>query len=156
MKLSLEELAEKVNGWCVAHAVSPANGQAGEQVSERTIRYYRTLGLVAGPGEGGLYGELQYLQLCALRLLQAKGLPLRRVRELLFGRDAATLRELLERGLAELRAEKSSPVMALRPGSEELWRMTTLDTEFILCSRSGRGITDEQRAAILRILNPAD
>ena len=154
MKLALEQLTEKVNAWCAQHSASPANGQAGEQVSERNIRYYRTLGLVAGPGEGGLYGELQYLQLCALRLLQAKGLPLRRIRELLFGREASMLRELLERGLAELRAERSSPVLALRPGNEELWRMTTLDTDFILCSRSGRQLTEAQRAAILLILHP--
>jgi len=71
--LSAEQLAHLVNQWCADHHVFPANGQAGERMSVRNIRYYRTLGLLDPPevvgGQG--FGEKHRLQLVALRLLQA-------------------------------------------------------------------------------------
>src|SRR4051812_16202973 len=94
---SLEELSDRINAWCGEHAIQPANGQAGVAVSERNIRYYRTLGLVDAP-DGGGYGEKQLLQLTAIRLLQAQGLPLRRIRDLLYGRSLEDLREIRRRG----------------------------------------------------------
>src|SRR4051812_17369597 len=101
--ISLEELSQCINAWCEAEGIVPASGQAGEVVSERTIRYYRTLGLVDAP-EGGGYGEKHLLQLTAIRLLQAQGLALRRIRELLYGRSLKELQEIRRRGLAESRA----------------------------------------------------
>jgi hypothetical protein len=80
--LSLEELSQQVNAWCAEHGIEPASGQVGELVSERNVRYYRTLGLVDAPVDGR-YTEKHLLQLSAIRLLQAQGLPLRRIRELL-------------------------------------------------------------------------
>jgi hypothetical protein len=59
---SLEELSDRINAWCGEHGIAPASGQAGEIVSERNIRYYRTLGLIDAP-EGGGYGEKHLLQL---------------------------------------------------------------------------------------------
>ena len=80
---SVEDLAREVNEWCDRHAVAPASGQAGERMTERNIRYYRTLGLLDAPlsGGGAGYGEKHRPQLIAIRLLQAQGLPLSRVRE---------------------------------------------------------------------------
>ena len=43
---SLEELAQNVQGWCKTHGIQPANGQVADDVTERTIRYYRSLGLL--------------------------------------------------------------------------------------------------------------
>src|SRR4051812_40890862 len=102
MHLSLTELAADVNGWCAEHRIEPANGQAGDAVTERNIRFYRTMGLV-DPPEGGArgYGERHLLQLAAIRLLQAQGVPLRRIRDLLYGRSMAELREIRRRGIAE-------------------------------------------------------
>ena len=50
---SLGELSARINAWCGEHAIAPASGQAGEAVSERSIRYYRTLGLIDAPAGGG-------------------------------------------------------------------------------------------------------
>jgi len=152
--LSISELAHRVNAWCAEHEIEPANGQAGETVSERNIRFYRTAGLVDAPETGGPgYGEKHFLQLAAIRLLQAQGLPLRRIRELLFGRTIAELREIQRRGMHEARgsAAARTPV----PAGDELWRMIPLDGDFLLASRRGASLSAEQRAAILSVLHPA-
>src|SRR5688572_24593254 len=90
---SLDELASVVNDWCSTHDITPTSRQVGDAVSERNIRFYRTQGLV-DPPEDGKYGEKHRLQLTAIRLLQAKGLPLRQIRELLNGLSVGDLREL--------------------------------------------------------------
>src|SRR5215510_9004952 len=139
---TVEQLAEAVNSWCLEHEVAPASGQAGERMTERNVRYYRTLGLVDPPLAGGGigYGEKHRLQLIAIRLLQAQGLPLNRIRDLLLGRTLDALREIEKRGLAEL--EKAA-VTVFRPTSSESWMMTPLDEDFLLVSRRGRGIPDD-------------
>ena len=148
---SISELAGRVNAWCSEHAIEPANGQSGELVSERNIRFYRTTGLVDAPESGGSgYGEKHFLQLTAVRLLQAQGLPLRRIRDLLFGRTAVELREIQRRGLEE--AKSLSPVRHLMPATDELWRMIPINDEFLIVSRRGASLSPEQREAILRAL----
>lgn len=148
--LSLEELSDRINGWCDEHGIAPASGQAGETVSERNIRYYRTLGLVDAP-EGGGYGEKHLLQLTAIRLLQAQGQPLRRIRELLYGRPLVELREIRRRGLAEAKRVTTAMRVTL-PVQDELWRAIPLDDEFLLISRRGRPLTPFQREAVLHAL----
>jgi DNA-binding transcriptional MerR regulator len=147
---SLEELSDRINAWCDEHGVQPASGQAGLAVSERNIRYYRTLGLVDAPTRGG-YGEKQLLQLTATRLLQAQGLPLRRIRELLYGRSIDDLREIRRRGLEEAQQMAASMRVTL-PVQDELWRMIPLDEDFLLVSRRGTPLTPTQREAVLRAL----
>jgi DNA-binding transcriptional MerR regulator len=149
---SLDALAGSVNDWCAEHGITPANGQAGEAVTERNIRFYRASGLLDAPGnpQGGPgYGEKHFLQLTAIRLLQAQGLPLRRIRELLYGRSIPDLREVQRRGLAAVHAV-ALPRAAQMP--DELWRTIALDDEFLLISRRGSAVTPEQKEAILRIL----
>ena len=147
--LSIESLAERANAWCRKHRVAPVSGQAGEVVTERNIRFYRTTGLVDAPASGG-YGEKHFLQLIAVRLLQSQGLPLRRIRELLFGRSPAELREVQKRGVAEARSLASTRTPM--PGGDELWRMIPLDDDFLIVSRRGTTISPEQRAALLGAL----
>ena len=147
---SLEELSERINAWCEEHDIAPASGQAGDVVTERNIRYYRTLGLIDAP-EGGGYGERHLLQLTAVRLLQAQGLPLRRIRELLYGRSLAELREIRRRGLAEAQTATAALRVSL-PTQDELWRTIPLDEDFLLVSRRGTPITPTQREAVLRAL----
>jgi DNA-binding transcriptional MerR regulator len=148
---SAEALAREVNEWCDEHGVAPASGQAGERMTERNIRYYRTLGLVdpplAGGGQG--FGEKHRLQLTAIRLLQAQGLPLIRIRELLFGRTLDELRQIEVQGLDEVRA---APAVTFRPLLSEAWAMTPLDDEFLLVSRRGRGVSPELRERLLAVL----
>jgi DNA-binding transcriptional MerR regulator len=147
---SLEELSARINAWCTEHGVSPASGQAGEAVSERNVRYYRTLGLIDAP-EGSAYREKHLLQLTAVRLLQAQGLPLRRIRELLYGRSLQDLREIRRRGLLDARQVASSHRVALSMG-DELWRAIPLDDDFLLVSRRGTPLTPAQRDAVLLAL----
>jgi DNA-binding transcriptional MerR regulator len=156
LSLSINELADQVNAWCKQHGIEPANGQSGELVSPRNIRFYRTTGLVDAPESGGtIYGEKHLLQLTAVRLLQAQGLPLRRIRELLFGRAIEELREIQRRGLAE--AKSLSATRPLMPASDELWRMIPINDDFMIVSRRGATLSAEQRAAILRALQgPSD
>jgi DNA-binding transcriptional MerR regulator len=148
---SISELAERVNAWCGEHGIEPANGQAGVTVSERNIRFYRTIGLLDAPENGGQgYGESHFLQLAAIRMLQAQGLPLRRIRDLLFGRTLAELREIQRRGLPETKALAAA--RAPMPGGDELWRMIPLDDDFMLVSRRGATLSSDQREAVLRAL----
>ena len=147
---SLQELSERINAWCEEHDIAPASGQAGDVVSERNIRYYRTLGLIDAP-DGGGYGEKHLLQLTAVRLLQAQGLPLRRIRELLYGRSLAELREIRRRGLAESQTATAS-LRVTMPTQDELWRTIPLDEDFLLVSRRGTPITPTQREAVLLAL----
>jgi DNA-binding transcriptional MerR regulator len=150
---TVEQLADAVNGWCSQHGVAPASGQAGERMTTRNVRYYRTLGLVDPPlaGGGAGYGGKHLLQLIAIRLLQAQGLPLNRIRDLLLGRTLEELREIEKRGLAEL---ENTDVTVFRPTASEGWAMTPLDDEFLLISRQGRGISDDVRARLVAVLHP--
>lgn len=150
---SIEQLSEQVNSWCAEHEVAPVSGQAGENVSERNIRYYRTLGLVDAP-EGGGYAEKHLLQLIAIRLLQAQGLPLRRIRELLYGRSLEELRAVRRRGLAE--ASATASVRRVMPVGDELWRAIPLDEDFLLFSRRGTPLTPAQREAVLVALRTSN
>jgi DNA-binding transcriptional MerR regulator len=150
---SAETLAEQVNEWCDRHGVAPASGQTGERITERNIRYYRTLGLVDAPLTGGGQGfsGKHRLQLMAIRLLQAQGLPLSRIRELLFGRTLDELKRIEKQGLAEL---KAAPVASFRPALQETWGVTALDEEFMLVSRRGRGLSQAVRERVLEVLYP--
>jgi DNA-binding transcriptional MerR regulator len=150
---SVGELADEINRWCHRHRIEPASGQAGERMTERNVRYYRTLGLLDPPAAGGGqgYGEKHRLQLIAIRLLQAQGLPLHRIRDLLFGRTAEDLREIEKRGLAELEA---AAVPHFRPSPAESWGVTPLDDEFLIVSRRGRSLPPDLRARLLSALRP--
>jgi DNA-binding transcriptional MerR regulator len=153
--VSIDQLAEQVNDWCQEHGVTPANGQAGERMTVRNIRYYRTLGLLDPPESGGGlgFGEKHRLQLVAIRLLQAQGLPLRRIQELLFGRSLDELREVERRGLAELESTLDVP---FRPVASESWVVTPLDDDFLIVSRRGRKLDPGLRQRLASLLNGMD
>jgi DNA-binding transcriptional MerR regulator len=150
--VSVQRLADLVNLWCQAHRVHPANGQAGEQISVRNIRYYRTLGLLDPPelGGGQGFGEKHRLQLIAIRLSQAQGLPLSRIQQLLFGRSLEALSEIEQRGLLELQETR---VSAFRPSGDESWNMMPLNDEFMLVSRRGRSVGADVRQRLLAVLD---
>jgi hypothetical protein len=104
---------------------------------------------VSGGGQG--FGEKHRLQLVAIRLLQAQGLPLNRIQELLFGRTVEELERIETQGLGELEQEQ---VVAFRPSANESWCMTPLNDEFLLVSRRGRRLAPELRQRLLAILDP--
>lgn len=145
---NLGGLAESVNQWCVGRRFSPASGQAAESLSERSLRYYRTLGLLDAPFEGGGYGKRHFLQLAAIRALQSRGTPLRRIQELLYGRGDDDLSELLRR------AEGGDRAPQFAPFSSESWMVHPLGGPFAIVSRGGERIPASKLQAISRILNP--
>ncbi len=146
--MNLPSLAESVNDWCSGRQILPASGQAAESLSERNIRYYRTLGLLDGPLAGGGYGRRHFLQLASIRVLQARGLPLKRIQELLYGRDDDGLEELLERAGSD--AASAPPVFPAF--SNETWNVSALGGPYALLSRGGARPTPAQLAAISEIL----
>jgi len=150
---SIPDLAEAVNAWCREHGIAPSNGQAAEDLSERSLRYYRTIGLLDAPESGGGrgYGEKHLLQLIAVRLLQARGLPLRRIRELLQTRTVEDLRRIRAEGLAEWEEAAGTPWPA--PRVDESWRMIPVSPDYLLLSRKNQPLSPESLAAIRRILD---
>src|SRR5215469_2422636 len=102
---TIQELAETVNTWCRDRALQPANGQTASELSARTLHYYRSVGLLDAPESGG-YGRRHLLQLKAIRILQAQGLPLSRIQQLLFARSDKELEQIAES------TEKIDPVIA--------------------------------------------
>lgn len=97
MSLSLEQLATKITDWCAQYGVVPANGQVAAETTVRTLRYYRTMGLLDAGADGGGsgYGEHHFLQAAAVRVLQGQGLPLSRIQSLLFARSDEELGAIL-------------------------------------------------------------
>ncbi|MFO1460354.1 MAG: MerR family transcriptional regulator [Verrucomicrobiota bacterium] len=148
---SLSELADAVNAWCHKAGLKPANGQVGESLNERNIRFYRTAGLVDGPRTGGGrgYDERHLLQLTAIRILQAQGVPLRRIRELLYGRSLPELREIRERGCTEA-ARSSPPNLPFVSG--ESWQLQVITGEIALLHRPSVSLSPEQLQRIREIL----
>jgi DNA-binding transcriptional MerR regulator len=153
MDLTVEQLASRVTAWCSQHRIVPANGQVATETHPRTLRYYRTLGLLDGPNAGGGsgYGERHFLQACAVRVLQAEGLPLSRIQSLLFGRSDDKLREVTESAASGGIALSDPPAPFAQP---ETWQTFPISPELMLVSRRpGFRLTPEQITAIQRILD---
>lgn len=150
VNLTIDALAEKVTAWCTKHRVVPANGQVSMDTNVRTLRYYRTMGVLDAPTEGGGSGyvERHFLQSCCVRVLQAEGLPLTRIQALLFGRSDGELREIMRGGTAA--ASQTPPPMSMEP---EAWQTWPLSPDFLLVARRpGFKLTSVQLEAIQNIL----
>ena len=134
---SLEELAQNVQDWCESHGIQPASGQVAEALSERTVRYYRTLGLLAATPGAYLrsFTELHRLQLISIRIYQAQGLPLRRIHEQIYGKSEAELREFVRKADGQLE-QVATPFEAVAPA--ERWGVVPLTDDLLLVSRQGR------------------
>jgi len=147
---SISELAGQVNAWCAAHQIEPLHNSVGPQVTVRNIRYYQTLGLVDRPSgpHGKGFGEKHRLQLAAIRLLQSKGLPLERIRELLHDRTEKELEQIEQRGVAEL--ERLPETGSARVAHD--WRVVPLGADLLLLTRSRKEISPGQRQRIMEIL----
>lgn len=155
MNLSVEQLAERVTAWCRRHRVVPANGQVATATTVRTLRYYRTTGLLDAPSEGsGLgYGERHFLQACAVRLLQAEGLPLSRIQSLLFARSDEEFRKMVAD--AEQGSTPDLPEPKAQADAAGDWHTYPLGPDFLLIARRhGSSLTPQQLEAIRSILQP--
>ena len=85
----LEELIGIANALMVEVAPVQPSDRVSETLSERTLRYYITEGLIDRPigkeGTSALYSYRHLLQVLALKVLQASYLPMKRMRQILPG-----------------------------------------------------------------------
>jgi DNA-binding transcriptional MerR regulator len=150
---TIQELVEAVNGWCRDRALQPANGQTASELSARTLHYYRSTGLLDAPesGAGRGYGRRHLLQLKAIRVLQAHGLPLSRIQQLLFGRSDEELEQIAESAL-EI---DPSPANVQTPTfvSKETWTIYPLKEQLFVVARNGALLSTSQLEAIGKICN---
>ena len=147
---TIHELAEAVNVWCRDRALEPANGQTASELSARTLYYYRSSGLLDAPesGAGRGYGRRHLLQLKAIRVLQAQGLPLSRIQQLLFGRSDEELKQIVGS------VGKTVPRAANVPHplvSQETWTTYPLNERLFLVARDGTRLSADQLEAIRAI-----
>ena len=93
-----------------------ARGTVTSVPDERTIRYYMAEGLVQTPeekqGTASLFGYLNLLQLLTVKKLQAEHLPIRKIRELVAGKNEQELEMLL--GVGSPAAKKNRDTDAKR------------------------------------------
>lgn len=139
-EFTLEELAGAVRDWCDEHHISPANGQASDDISERTIRYYRTIGLLDSPLGSYIktFSEKHRWQLIAIRVYQAQGIPLRKIRDELYGKSAEDLEVFVKQ--AGLKGKKFAQLTVpfAPPAVNENWSVSPLSQGFMLVSREGQ------------------
>jgi DNA-binding transcriptional MerR regulator len=155
----LEELAEAVQDWCEEHHVFPANGQAAEQITERNIRYYRTLGLLDSPlgNYTRTFTNKHRLQLIAIRLYQAQGLPLRKIRDELYGKSLEDLVALEKQVSKRGKQAISVPGLLQMPLATESWSVVPLTGEFLLISRQNKPVPRaiiEKISQLLQSIHP--
>ena len=158
-EFSLEELARAVQDWCAEHKVFPANGQAAEEITERNIRYYRTLGLLDPPigNYAKTFSDKHKLQLIAIRLYQAQGLPLRKIRDELYGQSLEDLVVLEKQGSKRGKKALSFAMPFAPPAASESWSVVPLTDEFLLVSRQNRHLPRsviEKITLLLRSVRP--
>jgi DNA-binding transcriptional MerR regulator len=139
-EFSLEQLAAQVRTWTEQHRVFPANGQASEEITERTIRYYRTLGLLDAPlgNYAKTFTEKHKLQLIAIRFYQSMGLPLRKIRDELYGKSLEDLIALERQAVRQGDKSASLALPSFPPTAHESWSVTPLAQNFLLVSRDNR------------------
>lgn len=152
-----EELATTVQEWCEEHHVLPANGQAAEQITERNIRYYRTIGLLDPPlgNYTRTFSDKHRLQLIAIRIYQAQGLPLRKIRDELYGKSLEDLVALEKQVRKRGKQAISMPALLQMPHTCESWSVLPLSGEFLLVSRRNKPVPGSIIEKINQLLRSA-
>lgn len=153
--MNLTELAAKVNAWCESHDIAPANGQVAEALTVRSLRYYRTVGLLDAPmtGGGSGYTEHHFLQAAAVRVLQSQGLPLNRIHSLLFGRSDEGLRTVLGHNVLAPREPAAPETPPLSRG--EQWLMQPLVEDILIVSTRGKALSPATLQRLRDVLSEA-
>jgi DNA-binding transcriptional MerR regulator len=150
---TIQELTEAVNAWCRDRALQPANGQSASELSVRTLHYYRSAGLLDAPesGAGRGYGRRHLLQLKAIRILQAHGLPLSRIQQLLFARSDEELQKIaqsagkIDPGIAKVHSHAFT--------SKETWTAYPINEELFVVARNGALLSTSQLEAIGKVFD---
>jgi DNA-binding transcriptional MerR regulator len=99
-RLTLDELAESVQTMLDKKGLleAQADGRISSAPDPRTVRYYTTLGLLDRPeivAREACYGRRHVLQLCAIKAMQATGLPLAEIQSRLYAKTDSELEALI-------------------------------------------------------------
>jgi DNA-binding transcriptional MerR regulator len=158
VEFTLEELAAAVQAWTERHRITPANGQAAEGITERTIRYYRTIGLLDPPAGNYVktFSEKHKLQLIAIRLYQSQGLPLRKIRDELYGKSLEDLVALEKQAIKAGRKAVPFEVQFQPQSAQESWSVVSLSGGYLLMSRTNsqlpRAIIEKINQLLLTVI----
>lgn len=145
----LSDLTRELNRWCAENKVQPLSGAAAEKLTVRTLRYYRSLGLMDAPLKGQKYGRRHFLQLTVIRSLQSRGLPLEKIRGVLGGKTDAELHELVRAS----RSGDIEEVGSLGPfRSLETLEVVGLTDDFALLSRRRARLRPEVLEKLVEVL----
>lgn len=115
---TIDELAERTQRWLSEHGLDAHYYRRVQDApSERTIRYYRTHGLLDEPVKSGKdrrYTRRHMLQLVAIKALQTRGLSHERIQAELYGRTNAELEAIVESSMPRRREERPPAAVLLR------------------------------------------
>lgn len=125
MDLTLDELAQEVQTMLSQTGLlkAQADGRISAAPDPRTVRYYTTLGLLDRPeivAREARYGRRHVLQLCAIKALQATGLPLSEVQARLYAKSDPELEAVIA-SAGESRLQRPPEIHALT------WREVTIE-----------------------------
>ena len=98
----------------------------------------------SGAGRG--YGRRHLLQLKAIRILQAQGLPLSRIQQLLFARSDEELEQIVE-SLGRIDPGITN-VQSRTFDSKETWTVYPLNEEVFVVARNGAHLSTSQLEAM--------
>jgi DNA-binding transcriptional MerR regulator len=121
------ELHAKAEAILIAQEISPESGRVRTVPDERTLRYYTTIGLLAGPtalkGRKAYYSRIHLAQIVAIKRLQALGMSLAQVQQELAGATSGELEAMA--ALPEPLPETVAPVAAAP--ARDFWREIAAD-----------------------------
>ena len=143
---TVDELAGLAQRWLAEHGLDAHYYRRVQDApSERTIRYYRTLGLLDEPvkvGRERRYTRRHMLQLVAVKALQTRGLSHERIQSELYAKTDAELEAVIASAMPRGPAEPPAPIVlhefALAPG-----------LRLVADPASLAGITASDRAALV-------
>ena len=114
--VGLPEFARASEAILAELSIEQQRGTVSLVPDERTIRYYLTEGLIQPAeekqGTASVFGYIHLLQLVAVKKLQAEHLPIKKIRELVSGKDEQQLEGLL--GVTTSQSKKTNETEAKR------------------------------------------
>lgn len=134
-RLTLDDLADAVQAMLGEKRLleAQADGRISAAPDPRTVRYYTTLGLLDRPeivSREARYGQRHVLQLCAIKAMQAAGLPLADIQARLYAKTDAELESLIA-SASETQRARPSEVQAIT------WNEVTIEPGLRIIAEQG-------------------
>jgi DNA-binding transcriptional MerR regulator len=144
----------------------PDDRRVSSELNERTLRYYISEGLMDAPddkGSAAVYSKKHLLQVLVVKALQARYLPIKRIREILWRKSNKELEGILRdyvreqsvsrRGLPHRDYQsKQIPMFETHAPEEVSWKRLVLDDGVEIHIRDDR-MKEVSRSEIKRIVD---